>query len=220
MVGQADSAASSKSLQVHKATSPIVIDGRVEEPDWKTAEVATDFVQQFPYDTAAAISRTDVRVTYSDHFLYISAVCWDDKAGTYIVQSLKRDFSYPVTDAFGVYIDPYDDKTNGFNFTVSPLGVQREGIIEGGGSSGVTTSWDNKWFSEVTQFPDRWEAEMAIPFQTLRFNEGIDHWRINFSRNNLKCNENSCWIPVPRAYNIATLAFTGEMRFDTPPHRS
>lgn len=209
-----------RALHIHKAATEIRLDGRVDEVDWQAAEVASDFVQQFPYDSAAAVSRTDVRVTYSDHHLYISAVCWDSLAGSYIVQSLKRDYSYPVTDAFAVYIDPYNDQTNGFNFTVSPLGVQREGLLENGGQFGVTTNWDNKWYSEVQQFPDRWEVEMAIPFKTLRFNDGIATWRINFSRNNLKCNENSCWYPVPRAFNVATLAFAGEMVFDTPPRRS
>jgi Domain of unknown function (DUF5916)/Carbohydrate family 9 binding domain-like len=209
-----------RSLHIARASSEIKLDGDISEAAWQAAELATDFVQQFPYDTAAAISHTDVRVTYNDQYLYISAVCWDDKAGDYIVQSLKRDFSYPVTDAFAVYVDPFNDKTNGFNFTVSPLGVQREGTIEGGGSFGVTTNWDNKWFAEVKQYPDRWVVEMAIPFKTLRFNDGVDTWRINFSRNNLKCNENSCWIPVPRAYNVASLAFTGQMIWDQPPKKT
>jgi hypothetical protein len=207
-------------LHIHRAEEKIVVDGIIDEQDWQRAEVARDFVQQYPYDTAKAVSLTDVRVAYDDQYLYISAVCWDPQAGDYIVQSLKRDFSYPVTDAFAVYIDPFNDKTNGFNFTVSPLGVQREGLLENGGQFGVTTNWDNKWFSEVHQFEDRWEVEMAIPFKTLRFNDGVQAWRINFSRNNLKCNENSCWVPVPRAYNVSTLAFTGEMVFDGPPRRS
>lgn len=209
-----------RSLHIRRAVDEIKLDGDLSEATWQAAEMATDFVQQFPYDTAAAISHTDVRVTYNDQFLYISAVCWDEKAGNYIVQSLKRDFSYPVTDAFGVYIDPFNDKTNGFNFTVSPLGVQREGTIESGGNFGVTTNWDNKWFSEVKQFSDKWVVEIAIPFKTLRFNGGVDTWRINFSRNNLKCNENSCWIGVPRAFNVASLAFTGEMIWDAPPKKT
>ncbi len=207
------------SLHIQKAVGEITLDGDLSEPSWQSAELATDFVQQFPYDTAAAISHTDVRVTYNDQYFYISAVCWDDKAGDYIVQSLKRDFSYPVTDAFGIYIDPFNDKTNGFNFTVSPLGVQREGLLENGGSFGVTTNWDNKWFSEVKDYPDKWIVEIAIPFKTLRFNGGVDHWRINFSRNNLKCNENSCWFPVPRVFNVSTLAFTGDLIWDAAPRK-
>ena len=207
-------------LSIKKSAEPIVLDGEINELAWQEAEIARDFVQQFPYDTAQAVTRTEVRVTYNDQFLYISAVCWDDEAGDYVVQSLKRDFSYPITDAFAVFIDPFSDKTNGFNFTVSPLGVQREGLLENGGSFGVSTQWDNKWFSEVKEYDDKWVVEMAIPFKTLRFNAGNDQWRINFSRNNLKCNENSCWVPIPRAYNVATMAFSGEMKFEEAPKKS
>lgn len=207
-------------LTIRPCAEPIVLDGELNELAWQDAEVARNFVQQFPYDTATATTRTEVRVTYNDQYLYVSAVCWDDQAGNYVVQSLKRDFSYPITDAFAVYIDPFNDKTNGFNFTVSPLGVQREGLLENGGSFGVSTQWDNKWFSEVKEYDDKWIVEMAIPFKTLRFKAGNDTWRINFSRNNLKCNENSCWVPIPRAFNVATLAFSGELKFSEAPKKS
>ena len=207
------------SLNIKKASEKIKLDGSLSESSWKSASVASDFFQQFPYDTAFAETRTDVMVTYDDQNLYIGAICWDDNPGNYTVQSLKRDFSYPVTDAFAVFIDPFSDKTNGFSFAVSPLGVQREGLLENGGSFGVSTQWDNRWFSEVKEYEDRWEVEMAIPFKTLRFKDGSTQWRINFSRNNLKRNENSSWVPVPRNFNIATLAFTGELNWDAPPKK-
>ncbi len=41
-------------------------------------------------------------------------------------------------------------------------------------SASTNPSWDNKWFVEVNQYEDRWVAEMAIPFSTLRFKEGVD----------------------------------------------
>ena len=125
----------------------------------------------------------------------------------FVIQSLKRDFSYPISDAFAVFVDPFDSKQNGFSFAVNPAGVQREGLIENGGAFGVSSAWDNKWFAEVSHHEDRWEVEMKIPFKTLRFDEKLDVWGINFSRNNLKKNENSCWISVPRNFNVASLAF-------------
>lgn len=207
-------------IHITKSLSEIKLDGHLTEPAWQTADVAADFYQQFPYDTSYSKTKTEVRVTYDDQYLYVGAKCWDPNPGDYIVQSLKRDFSYPVTDAFAVFIDPFSDKTNGFSFAVSPLGVQREGLLENGGSFGVSTQWDNRWFSAVQEYEDRWEVEMAIPFKTLRYKENLTTWRINFSRNNLKENENSSWVPVPRNFNIATLAFTGELIWDTPSNKA
>ena len=206
-----------QSLHIKKSPTKIVVDGKLDEAAWQTAEIADSFFQQFPFDTAFALTRTEVRLTYDDLHLHISAICHDELPGEYIVQSLKRDFSYPVTDAFAVFIDPFGDKTNGFNFSISPLGVQREGTLESGGSFGVSTQWDNKWISAVQRGDRQWVVEMAIPFKTLRFPEGQKVWRINFSRNDLKRNENSSWVRMPRQFNIATLAFTAELIWDNPP---
>ncbi len=207
-------------LSIKKATAKIILDGDINEPDWQVADVADNFFEIFPSDTSYAKTKTEVRVTYDDEFIYIAANCFDDLIGNYIVQSLKRDFSYPINDAFAVYIDPINDKTNGFCFGVNPLGVQREGLISNGGGQGVTTIWDSKWYSKVKHYSDRWTVEMAIPFKTLRYKNGISNWHINFSRNDLKRNENSSWAPVPRNFNVASLAFTGDLNWDVAPKKA
>lgn len=206
-------------LNIFKAQEALKIDGVLNESAWARAEIADSFYQQFPFDTAYTRTRTEVMVTFDENFLYIGARCYDPDPGNYIVQSLKRDFSYPVTDAFAVYIDPFNDGTNGFSFAVSPLGVQREGLLENGGDFGVSTQWDNRWYSAVKEYDDRWEVEMAIPFKTLRFNQDSNIWRINFSRNNQKENEGGSWVPVPRNFNVANLAYTGELIWETPPRK-
>ena len=100
------------------------------------------------------------------------------------------------------------------------MGVQREGLLSNGGSFGVSTAWDNRWFSKVSRQANGWVVEMAIPFKTIRFKEGVTQWGINFSRNDLKRNENSAWSPVPRQFNIASLAFTGAMEWDASPNKA
>ncbi|MCB9236272.1 MAG: carbohydrate binding family 9 domain-containing protein, partial [Bacteroidia bacterium] len=207
-------------LNIRKSTSHLTLDGLLDEPAWKEADTATNFFQTFPYDTSFAKIQTQVMVTYDDVYFYVGAICLDPDSGHYVIQSLKRDYSYPISDAFAVYIDPFNDNTNGFSFSVNPLGAQREGLIENGGGFGVTTAWDNKWFSKVTHHADRWVVEMAIPFKTLRYKQDLNRWRINFSRNNLKANEGSAWVPVALNYNIATLAFTGRLNWDNPPPKT
>ena len=80
-------------------------------------------------------------------------------------------FSFPISDGFAVFLDPFNDGNNGFSFAVNPLGAQREGLVQNGGGFGVTTNWDNRWFSKVTREDGRWLVEMAIPFKTLRYKE-------------------------------------------------
>lgn len=205
-------------LFARKAKSAIVIDGKLDEADWQLAEKAENFFQHYPYDTSFSKTKTEVHITYDDNFFYVGAVCYDTFASrNYIIQSLKRDFVPPANDHFGIFIDPFNDKTNGFAFTVNPVGVQMEALLSGGGGEfGVSSEWDNRWFAKVTNYPDKWVAEIAIPFKTLRFKEGTNNWRVNFVRNDLKNNEASTWIPVPKNFPPPSLAFTGNLNFEEP----
>ncbi len=204
------------SVRIKKAQNEIVLDGILDEADWSKAPVAQNFHQQFPFDTSLAISKTEVKLTYDNNFIYVGAICYNSVESDYIIQSLKRDFNFKINDAFAIYLDPYGDQTNGFCFAVNPLGVQLEGLIQGGGNRGTANTWDNKWFSKVSREKDKWIVEMAIPFRTIRYNEGSTNWGINFSRNDLNQNETSCWAPVPRNFNVATMAFNGDLLWDNP----
>lgn len=206
--------------QIKQATDKIILDGELSESDWSSAQKIDNFYKSLPFDTGWAVSKTDVRLTYNERFLYVGVICYDELEGDYIVQSLKRDFSFPRTDAFVMFIDPFNDGTNGFSFACNPYGAQREGILQYGGLYGVTTSWDNKWYSKVKRYEDKWIIEMAIPFKTLRFNAGSTEWHINFARNDQKRNETSTWVPVPRNFNVANLAFSAPMYWDKPIGKS
>ena len=201
---------------ISKATDEIVLDGELNETSWQNAQRLDDFAQTYPTDTAAAQTRTEVMLTFDDQNLYIAAICHDELDGKYVVQSMKRDFSFPATDAFAVFINPSTDQTNGLSFSVNPYGAQREGIVSNGGSFGVTTAWDNKWFSHVKRSGDKWVAEMAIPFKTLRYDQSNTEWLINFARNDLKRNERSTWIRVPQGFNVANFTYTAPLVWDEP----
>ncbi|MDP6907983.1 MAG: DUF5916 domain-containing protein, partial [Flavobacteriales bacterium] len=123
-------------------------------------------------------------------------------------------------DAFAIFIDPFDDGANGFSFSVNPLGVQREGVLQNGGGFGVTTAWDNRWFSKVKIGEGKWILEMAIPFKSIRYKTEITEWGINFARNDLKRNESSTWSWVQRGQNVANLAYTGKLLWDKAPKKA
>ena len=196
------------------ATGPIVVDGKLNEAAWANISEIAPFNQNFPYDTGMAIHQTRVKVTQDKNFLYIAAVCYQKK---YVVRSLRRDFENSSTDIFTVLIDPFRDKLNGFYFAVSPYGVQKEQLIYNSNETNI--NWDNKWYSNVTRYDDRFEVEMAIPFKTLRYKttEGINTWNINFIRNNLYDNEKSCWAKIPRNFRLLDISFNGSMEWKQPP---
>ncbi len=202
------------------------IDGRLEDPAWQKAAVAKDFWMAFPIDGEKAPLQTEVRATYDDDFLYISAVCHG--TNDYIIQTLKRDIDFWEGDVFAVVIDPVNQRSNGFNFGVNPYNVQMEATIAGqignranltgsGPPTGINPSWDNKWFSAVSNHEDRWIVEMAIPFKTLRYDASKSTWGINFIRGDIRSNSYHTWAPVPVQWLTVDLGYTGALVWDSPP---
>ena len=202
-------------LHIRRASSPMIVDGIVNEQAWLDAEKAANFFMVLPMDTSLAKVRTDVRMTYDDHALYLVAECYDAVAGADMVESLRRDFSFLKNDNFIFFIDPFEDQTSGFSFGSNAAGGQWDGLMYEGGK--IDLSWDNKWSSMVKRYPDKWVLELAIPFRTLRYKNGLTRWGINFSRNDLKTTEKSSWAPVPRQFPTASLACTGVLVWDAPP---
>ncbi|MTI39648.1 DUF5916 domain-containing protein [Fulvivirga lutimaris] len=199
-------------LNISQATEPIVIDGELTESTWSTADKADNFITLFPQDSLPATSQTVVMMTYDNANLYIAGICYVDSKKRHVVQSLKRDFGFSRNDNVSIYLGTFNDFTNGFTFGVTPLGIQREGLVTNG--QNVSTDWDNKWFSEVIDYGDRWEFEMKIPFKTIRYNEKADEWNIIFLRKDVKNNEESTWAPVPQGYRPSSFAFAGQAVFD------
>jgi hypothetical protein len=202
-------------IHIHRATGPIQVDGVLDELSWKQAEVARNFFMILPMDTSFAHVKTEVRMTYSKDFIYLSAVCFDGMAGPYMVESLRRDFSFTKNDNFIFFLDTYGDETNGFTFGTNAAGAQWDGTMYEGGK--VDLSWDNIWYSKVKQYPDKWIMEIAIPFKTLRYRKNNPVWGINLGRNDLKTTEKSSWAPVPRQFPSASLAYTGALLWDSMP---
>ncbi len=212
-------------LWIKKASTPITIDGIMDEAAWEGADVADRFMQNFPSDSSEAVTPTEVRMTYDEDFVYLIAVMQNLGPRKYIVPSLRRDYRGEAYDGFTLILDTYKDKTNAFVFGINPYGVQREGLIVDGGNEGrrrrgdsgvFSLTWDNKWYSEAKIYDNYWIAEMAIPFKTLRYKENMDSWYINFYRIDSEYAERSTWAPIPRNFKMINLAFNKELKWDQP----
>jgi hypothetical protein len=204
-------------LHIKKARGTITLDGVVDEPDWQTADVADDWYLNYPVDTVRAPLQTEARFTFDDEFFYASFVCYDDDTPD-IVNSLRRDFNYDLNDNVGFALGPYNDKLNGFFFVITPAGVQMEGTVTGGGSSNnsFSTFWDNKWYSKVVRYQDKWIAELAIPFKSFRYKSNVSEWNISMDRWELKRNRKTSWIRTPIQFISASFPYGGQLVWDDP----
>lgn len=214
-------------ININRTAEPIIIDGELSEEVWQEAPMVTDFWMSFPVDNerADAAFQTEVRITYDDTNIYIGAVC--KGPGPFIIPTLKRDSrTFWSGDAFAVVFDPVNKRTNGFSFGVNPGGVQNESLVTGqtgtrgsNNTSGINTAWDNKWNTNVKIYDDKWTAEMAIPFKSLRFGDK-QIWGINFIRGEPKSNSFHTWSPVPVQLRSLDLGYTGALVWDEAPPKT
>ncbi|MEO0899833.1 MAG: DUF5916 domain-containing protein [Bacteroidota bacterium] len=204
-------------LHIKKANGSITLDGVLDEADWLAADVADNWYTNYPVDTLKAPFQTEARFTFDDENFYASFVCYDDETPD-IINSLRRDFNYDLNDNVGLVIGPYNDKLNGFFFVVTPAGVQLEGTVTGGGTTGGSFSgfWDNKWYSKVIRHDDKWIAEIAIPFKSFRYKSDIKEWNIAIDRWELKRNRKTSWIRTPIQFISASFPYGGQLVWDDP----
>ena len=203
-------------IDISKASSPIKIDGLLDEETWTTAKETENFWRKWPNDIGLPRRQTYVKMSYDDNFLYIAFKAMD--TNYYVAQTLKRDQGFLMSDAVAIAIDPVNQRTNGFLFSVTPYNVQSEDLISTGSSSDeITFSWDNKWFSATSRHETYWIAEIAIPFKTLRFKEGKKRWGINFVRNDVKSNEFSTWTDMPTNFPFYDFGYSGSLNWDQSP---
>ncbi len=205
-------------IDINETGESITIDGLLDENVWSLTKKVSQFHMVLPIDTGYTRAQTEVMVCYDKKNLYFGIICHDPLPGKRPVESLRRDWNFGGNDNFILFIDTYNDYTNGFAFGVSAAGAQWDGIQGEGGF--VILDWDIKWYSEVQSYHDRWVAEFSIPFRSIRYREGETEWGINYSRLDLKTSEKSSWAPVPRQFPTANLAFTGTLAWDKPLPKS
>jgi hypothetical protein len=205
-------------IRVKKRTGEIKLDGIIDEDDWRNDEIINISHMVLPYDTGQAAAKSEVMMRYDEKAFYLAFIFHDTVPGKRPVESLRRDFVFTNNDNFSIYIDPFNDQTTGYSFGINAAGAQRDGSISNGNVNNLM--WDCKWQSVTKNFIDRWTGEVRIPFKSIRYKTGVDHWGIQISRNDMKLNEKSAWAPVPRQFPTATLAYAGQLLWETPPPRS
>ena len=205
-------------IHVSRAEGNIKLDGIIDEVAWQKAERASDFFMVLPYDTGHSVARSEVMMAYDDKAFYLAVIFHDTLPGKRPVESLRRDFIFANNDNFLVFIDPYNDLTTGYSFGVNAAGAMWDGTMSGG--QAVNLIWDCKWECKTKNYTDKWISEIRIPFKSVRYKYGNDHWNIQFSRQDLKLNEKSAWAPVPRQFPTASLAYAGQLKWETPPPKS
>jgi hypothetical protein len=209
-----------KTIQATQIEGFLKIDGKLDEPEWATASVATDFVQVEPYQRKKALHDSEFKLLYNKDFLYIGVFCKDSLGKKAIrVTSLRRDFDYKDSDQIGISIDGFNDERNSMIFMTDPYSSQRDLITADDNDFDV--DWDGLWKVRTSRTENGWYSEFAIPWQTIRYQKVTSNseqtWGINFFRIRRFSNEFSAWSGFPRSFSPARMSYAGKLVGIKPP---
>lgn len=185
------------------------IDGFLNDSAWKQATPIKDLTQRELHEGAPATERTEVRILYNELNLYIGIWCFDNQAGAIVANEMKRDFNVDAEDNFGVILDTYHDRRNGFMFYINPNGARYDALVTDEGQ-GVNSDWNALWDVRTSITSEGWFAEIEIPFSTLRFSDDVEQvWGVNFVRNIRRKQEQDLWQGYLRNYGFQKLSQAG-----------
>ena len=159
-------------LDAPKITGPVILDGRVNEPAWQ-AITTLELKQQTPEFGKPPTERSEVRLAYDDNYLYLSGKFHLSDSSFYRGTTYKRDAMDGTTDYFGLNIDSYNDNENGLGFFTTPTGLRFDATVFNDAQTDASMSidWNTFWDAASTKTSDGWEAEIRIPWTSLRFQD-------------------------------------------------
>jgi hypothetical protein len=198
-------------LRAVRVTRAPVVDGNLNDDAWKQAEAISNFTQRELREGAPATERTEVRIIYDDRSLYIAVSCYDSEPQGIIANEMQRDFNTDGEDTFGVILDTYRDRRNGFWFFINPNGARADALVTDEGQ-GVNHDWNALWDVRTQLTGEGWFAEIEIPFSTFRFSDDTEQvWGINFIRNIRRKQEQDLWQAFLRNYGFLKLSQAGAL---------
>src|SRR5215510_32368 len=197
-------------IRVLRVIEPVKIDGRLDEPGWSQAEVATDFRQQEPNEGEPASEKTEVRLLFDDKNLYVGVHAFDSEPSRINSRELVRDATFSNDDTVEILLDTYHDRRNAYRFAVNPHGTQQDALITDEGRD-INLSWDAPWISAGRTDETGWIVEIAIPLTTLRFTEGADTWGLTVARIIRRKNEENLWTSWQRSFGLERVSQAGEL---------
>ena len=181
-----------------KLATGLRVDGRLDEPVYRTVPAITDFVQQMPVEGAPASERTDAWILFDAANLYVAGRVWDSAPpSAWVANEMQRDTpQLRENDSFWIALDTFNDRRNGVAFYTNSLGALGDFAITNEGNP--NGDWNPVWDVRVGRFEGGWTVEMEIPFKSLRYRPGpAPVWGMQLRRLVRRKNEQTYLTPVP-----------------------
>jgi len=161
---------------IRRLTTPLVLDGKMGDPGWRSATVYADFIMRHPEAGKSPSERTEVYLAHDATTLYVAIRSFDHEPTK--IRALAATADDAWKDDWAVLcLNTYDDALSGLFFLVTPSNLRSSGTLDGDNNPKFTLNM--KWESRASVDDDGWIAEMAIPLRSLAF-QGSDRVTMSF----------------------------------------
>lgn len=141
----------------------IVVDGKLDEPEWEQAHRYDDFKITQPYQLTAPADGlgTHARLLSTPQGIAVAFVLEQAPKVQRIKPRLERD-EVRNSDRVTFNIDFDADGRTAYAFTVGLSGSIQDGVLTN--ENVLDTDWDTAWSSAVIESDTGWQVEMLIPW--------------------------------------------------------
>ena len=206
-------------MEAVKINNTLKVDGLLNEEEWKQAKASPQFIQIEPFQGKRPNHDTQIKVLYNKQFLYFGIISKDSLGKKAIrATDFKRDFNNMQHDLVTLSFDGFNDQRNAMSLATNPYGVQRD--LLSFDDIFYDVDWDGLWRVRTSRTDSGWVAEIAIPWQTLRYPKTADstqNWGFNAYRNRRLSNEVSAFSAYPRTFTSMRMDYAGVLKNLQPP---
>ena len=215
---------------IQRATSPITIDAKLDEPGWRNAQPMGDFT--FNWYQSGEKEQTVAKMLWDDDNLYVSWYVRDKHISAYEKQ---RHGPVSKDDCVEIFIAPNPAKPkNYYTWEINAIGTMLNRNKSDWYTLGAT--WEPEGVEYRTTFhgaakkdessgDDHWIVEMKVPFRNFSRDAAHtppqigDEWRLNVNRIGGQTNRQlSSWNPIaPPLTGFHSPEAFGRVSFAGPP---
>ncbi|MBM3779783.1 MAG: carbohydrate binding family 9 domain-containing protein, partial [Acidimicrobiia bacterium] len=187
-------------IRAVRVTTPIRLDGVLDEAIYDEVHAISGFIQQEPRAGEPATQDTEVWLLFDDRNIYVTVRAHEAFLDRMVANEMRHDNNalYMGNDSIIFVFDTFYDRRNGVSFTVNPIGGRAEGQITN--ERAYNGDYNMVWDVHTGRYDGGWTFEAAVPFKSLRYRPGRQQvWGFNITRNNKWKNESTYVRAMPKS---------------------
>ena len=146
------------------STKPLQVDGKLDDEVYRSVPPIAAHPGGSGHGEPST-EKTEAWVMFDENYIYVSARCYESvPPDKWTANELRRDTNQlRQNDTFGVLIDTFHDRRNGYNFYTNPLGGFADQVVTDEGNP--NTDWNPVWEVRTGRFDGGWTVGDGDPVQ-------------------------------------------------------